>query len=155
MKGVDAMANWARGQVKIVGMKTNLRDFLLNIVDDQELNKAECSEDFIYLSMSPDMYRGGFHLPGTRCHYIDDIEINVKFSEETLIDAGRHMICLPFSGIDGIDVPEMLELAKHFNIDFEMDVIEPWGGYQQKAVIIGGELVSNQFFEYNLYEDDE
>lgn len=148
------MANWARGQVKIVGTKTNLRDFLLNIVDEQELNKAECSEDFIYLSMLPELYRGGFHLPGTSC-YIDGTEIDVKFSKASLIDAERHTICLPFSGANGIDVEGMLELAKHFNIDFEMDVIEPWGGYQQKTVIIGGELVSNQFFEYNLYEDDE
>ena len=65
------------------------------------------------------------------------------------------MICLPFSGANGIDVAGMLELAKYFNIDFEMDVIDPWGGYQQKTVIIGNELVSNQFFEYNLYEDEE
>lgn len=149
------MANWARGQVKVVGVKTNLRDFLLSVVGDLELDNAECDEDFVYLSMFSEDYRGGFHLPGTQLHHIDDIELNVQFNDASLLNDGRHMICLPFSGVDGIDVPGMLELAKHFNIDFEMDVIEPLGGYQQKTVIIGGELVSNQFFEYNLYEDDE
>lgn len=127
------MANIARGYLRVIGANQNIRNFILSLVDPQELLQAEVNESFIKLSTSSNL---GFKV-GTKA-YIDENEIYVEFKENEICN-----LEFAFSVFNSVMLDEFCHLSNEYGICFKFSVLDAWSGCTQKAGVIYGNVVEN------------
>lgn len=134
------MANWQRGVLYLRGSKENLRKFFLNLIDPDDLEAANITEDSIYLKTTCHV---GFHIANTRGNYIDGYEVNINFSDVIPDENSYYMFRLDFSSCGTLDVEGMCNLSQLYAIDFAIDIYDAWTGINQDICIINGNIIRN------------
>ena len=134
------MANWQRGVLYLRGSKENLRKFFLNLIDPDDLEAANITEDSIYLKTTCHV---GFHIANTRGNYIDGYEVNINFSDVIPDENSYYMFRLDFSSCGTLDVEGMCSLSQLYCIDFAIDIYDAWTGINQDICIINGNIIRN------------
>lgn len=125
------MANIARGYLRVIGEIQNTRDFILSLVDPEEILQAEVSEDFIKLSTSSNL---GFRV-GTKA-YINDNEIYVELKKDCL-----SILELPLAVFNTVMLNEFCYLSSKYGVCFRISLLDAWSGETQSAGIIYGRVV--------------
>lgn len=136
------MPNWCRGSLTVRGTKGNVKRFLIKSLNTED-DIAEIYEDDEKLIIRSNHK---FYIKGTNRNLIeDDIEFN--FGDDRIIKQCS-LECFMAAWV--IDPEPYVQLAKEYEIDINIGVVEIYMGFTQEIKIQNGEIIIDKMEKINL-----
>lgn len=160
-RGISAMPNWCKGNIRLRGKRKNIIDFLrheisfvgtdLKTFDTVETCPNFREDDYEMIVSRPDKTEGlaflSFYIHGTRRNFIDSKTIEYFFycDEQDQTD----VLCIDdFSAAWGIDPEPYIEKAVKYGIDIKIIGYEKGMMFRQEIEIVNGTLVKDETREW-------
>jgi hypothetical protein len=156
------MPNWCEGTLKIRGSKENIIRFAKECITGTNGWKIK----------SFDLKNGGYEL-GKNDDFnveIDDYELYIHNTMDTHIEGTRRMfiqqeniswywnevkdevVSVDVQQAWGIDVDNLVNLSKKYNLDFKIYAFEAGMQFNQDVEVIKGEVIKNQEITFDDYQ---
>lgn len=156
------MPNWCEGCMKIRGTTTDLRNFLVNAVENVDFFGDSKRPLLVLLDpdgtalqvKTPDggldLSKISLYVKGTCRNFIEPEYIEVYVDD----DKCPVVLPVPFKAAWAIEAEPLCALSKEYHVDIRVFGIEQGMQFCQDIEIIGGEITKNEEIKYDDWDWD-